>query len=149
MEISFKRGEREMDKNKIVEILNKALAEEITALLQYIQHHYLYKGSNAQSVRELFKKLSFTEMDHAYKLGERIAALGGMPTTKPDPLKVPKKSIEMIKVNLQDERDAIGNFRKWIKVVDGEGDYTSRNMLEDILADEEEHVAELEALFGD
>ncbi|MFQ5863064.1 MAG: bacterioferritin [Candidatus Brocadiales bacterium] len=138
-----------MNKKKIVEILNKALTEEITALLQYIQHHYLYKGSNAQSVKELLKKQSFTEMDHAYKLGERIAALGGMPTTRPNPLKVPKKSIEMIKVNLQDERDAIGDLRKWIKVLDKEGDYTSRNMLEGILADEEEHVAELEALLGD
>lgn len=137
-----------MNKKKIVEILNKALTEELTALLQYIQHHYLYKGPNAQSVKEFLKKLSFTEMDHAYKLGERIAALGGMPTTKPDPLKVPKKSVDMIKANLQDERDAIENFREWIKVLDKEGDYTSRNMLEDILADEEEHAAELEALLG-
>ena len=138
-----------MNNKKIVEILNKALAEEITALLQYIQHHYLYKGANAQSVKELFKKLSFTEMDHAYKLGERIAALGGMPTTKPNAPKVPKKSIEMINVDLQDERDAVVAYREWIKVVDKEGDVTSRNILEGILADEEGHIAELESLLGD
>ena len=138
-----------MNNKKIVEILNKALAEEITALLQYIQHHYLYQGANAQSVKELFKKLSFTEMDHAYKLGERIAALGGMPTTKPNAPKVPKKSIEMINVDLQDERDAVVAYREWIKVVDKEGDVTSRNILEGILADEEGHVAGLEALLGD
>ncbi len=138
-----------MDKKKIVGILNEALTEEITALLQYIQHHYLYKGSNAISVKELFKKLSFTEMDHAYKLGERIAALGGMPTTKPNPPNVPKKSVDMIKINLQDEKDAVVAYKGWIKAVDGEGDYTSRNILEDLLADEEEHVAELEALLGD
>ncbi|HHT9134381.1 MAG TPA: ferritin-like domain-containing protein [Candidatus Avalokitesvara rifleensis] len=138
-----------MNNKKIVEILNKALTEEITALLQYIQHHYLYKGANAQSVKELFKKLSFTEMDHAYKLGERIAALGGMPTTKPNAPKVPKKSIEMINVDLQDERDAVVAYREWIKVVDKEGDVTSRNILEGILADEEGHIAELESLLGD
>jgi bacterioferritin len=138
-----------MNNKKIVEILNKALAEEITALLQYIQHHYLYKGANAQSVRELFKKLSFTEMDHAYKLGERIVALGGMPTTKPDRIEVPEKSIDMIKVNLQVEYNAAEDFRKWIKELDKEGDVTSRNILEGILADEEGHIAELESLLGD
>jgi len=88
-------------------------------------------------------------MDHAYKLGERIAALGGMPTTKPNAPKVPKKSIEMINVDLQDERDAVVAYREWIKVVDKEGDVTSRNILEGILADEEGHVAGLEALLGD
>ncbi len=138
-----------MDNKKIIEVLNKALTEEITALMQYIQHHYLYKGSNAISVRELFKKLSFKEMDHAYALGERIATLGGMPTTRPNPPNVPKKSVDMIKVNLQDEKDAIVAYKEWIKAVDGEGDHTSRNILEDLLADEEEHAAELEALLGD
>ncbi|MEK7368703.1 MAG: ferritin-like domain-containing protein, partial [Planctomycetota bacterium] len=95
------------------------------------------------------KKLSFTEMDHAYKLGERIVALGGMPTTKPDRIEVPEKSIDMIKVNLQVEYNAAEDFRKWIKELDKEGDVTSRNILEGILADEEGHIAELESLLGD
>ncbi len=138
-----------MDNKKIIDILNKALTEEMTALVQYMQHHYLYKGSNAECVKELLKKLSFTEMDHAYKLGERIAALGGMPTTKPNPPEVPKKGVDMIKVNLKAEQDAVVSYREWIKVVDAEGDPTSRNILEDFLADEEEHVAGLEALLGD
>jgi bacterioferritin len=138
-----------MDKKKIIGILNEALAEEITALTQYFQHHYLYKGSNAIEVRGLFKKLSLKEMDHAYMLGDRVAALGGMPTTRPNPLKVPEKSLDMIKVNLQDEKDAVVAYKEWIKVVDEEDDYTSRNILEDLLADEEEHAAELEALLGD
>ncbi len=136
-----------MDKKKSIDILNKALAEELTALTQYFQHHYLYKGPNAIEVRELFKKLSYKEMDHAYKLGERVAALDGMPTTKPNPLKVPEKSLDMIKVNLQDEKDAVVAYKELIKALE-EDDYTSRNILEDILADEEEHVAELEALLG-
>ncbi len=138
-----------MDKKRIIETLNKALTEEITALLQYFQHHYLYKGPNAISVKALFKKLSFKEMDHAYMLGERIAALGGIPTTKPDRIEVPEKSIDMIKANVGVEDGAIVDFKKWIKVLDEEGDITSRNMLEGILADEEEHIAELRSLLGD
>lgn len=138
-----------MDKKRIIETLNKALTEEITALLQYFQHHYLYKGPNAISVKALFKTLSFKEMEHAYMLGERIAALGGIPTTKPDRIEVPEKSIDMIKANVNVEDGAIVDFKKWIKILDEEGDITSRNMLEGILADEEEHIAELRSLLGD
>ncbi len=137
-----------MDNKKSIDILNKAMAEEITALTQYFQHHYLYKGSNAIPVRELFKKISYKEMDHAYMLGRRIASLGGMPTTKPNPLKVPEKSLDMIKVNLQDEKDSVVAYKELIKALEEEDDYTSRNIMEDLLADEEEHVAELEALLG-
>ena len=137
-----------MDKKKVIEILNKALTEELGALIQYMQHHYLYEGSNFVCVSELMKEFSMTEMDHAYKLGERIAMLDGIPTTKPGAIKVPKKSIDMLKVNLQDELAAIENYRKWIQEVANLGDPVSRLMLEKILGDEEEHAHELEMLLA-
>ncbi|HHT9118728.1 MAG TPA: ferritin-like domain-containing protein [Candidatus Hypogeohydataceae bacterium YC38] len=135
-----------MAKDKVIEVLNKALTEELTALLQYMQHHYLYQGANSPSVRDLLKKVSMTEMKHAYVLGERVAALGGMPTTKPEPIKVPKKSIDMIKADLEDEIKAVEDYKKWIKEVSE--DPVSRLMLEKILGDEEEHVTDLQALLG-
>ena len=137
-----------MDKKKIIEILNKALSEEIGALIQYMQHHYLYEGANVVCVSELMKEFSMTEMDHAYKLGERIATLDGIPTTKPGEIKVPKKSIDMLKANLQDELDAIENYRRWVKEVDALGDPVTRLMLEKILGDEEEHAHELGMLLA-
>ncbi len=134
------------NKKKIITILNEALTEELGALIQYMQHHYLYKGANYISVGELLKKISMVEMDHAYDLGERIAMLDGMPTTKPGPIKIPQKSIEMIKVNLEDELVAIESYRKWIKEVAALDDPVTRRMLESILADEEEHAHQLEML---
>ncbi len=138
-----------MDKKKIVEILNKALTEELGALIQYMQHHYLYQGANKVCVSELMKKFSMTEMDHAYKLGERIAMLDGIPTTKPGEIKVPKKSVDMLKVDLKDELAAIENYKKWIKEVADLGDPVSRLMLEKILGDEEEHAHELEMILAE
>ncbi|HHT9120508.1 MAG TPA: ferritin-like domain-containing protein [Candidatus Hypogeohydataceae bacterium YC41] len=138
-----------MDKKKIIEILNKALTEEMGALIQYMQHHYLYQGPNYVCVGELLKKISMVEMDHAYKLGERIAMLEGIPTTKPGEIKVPKKSIDMLKVNLEDELAAIENYRKWIEEVDALGDPVTRLMLEKILGDEEEHAHQLEMLLAE
>jgi bacterioferritin len=130
-----------MDKEKVIEILNKVRTEELTAVMQYLQHHYLAKGINSPEVSEIFKKLSIVEMKHAYALAERITALGGIPTTKIEKLNVPEKLEDMIKENYEVEKVAIGDFKGYIKEVSE--DSTTRRMLEGILADEEEHLAEL------
>ncbi|ODS31663.1 MAG: bacterioferritin [Candidatus Scalindua rubra] len=136
-----------MDKEKIIEILNKVRVEELTAIMQYLQHHYRAKGINSPGVSEIFKKISITEMKHAYIVAERITALGGMPTTKIDKINVPEKLEDMIKENYEVEKVAIEDFKKCIKEVSE--DITTRRMLEDILADEEEHLDELGKLLED
>lgn len=136
-----------MDKEKVIGILNKALTEELGALMQYMQHHYLYEGANSPCVRDMMKKFSMNEMDHAYKLGERIAILGGIPTVKPGTVKVPPKSIDMLKADLEDELAAIENYRKWIKEVAPE-DPVSRLIMEEILEDEEEHAHDLKMVLA-
>jgi bacterioferritin len=130
-----------MDKEKIIEILNKARTEELTAIMQYLQHHYLAKGINSPSVSELFKAISITEMKHAYSIAERITALGGIPTMKIDKVNVPEKLEDMIRENYEVEKGAIEDFKRYIREVSE--DVTTRRMLEDILADEEEHLDEL------
>ena len=136
-----------MDKEKIIEVLNKARVEELTAIMQYLQHHYLAKGINSPAVSEIFKKISITEMKHAYMLAERITALGGIPTMKIDKVNVPEKLEDMIKENYEVEKGAIEDFKQYIKEVSE--DTTTRRMLEDILADEEEHLDELGKLLED
>jgi bacterioferritin len=130
-----------MDKEKIIEILNKARTEELTAIMQYLQHHYLAKGINSPGVSELFKAISITEMKHAYSIAERITALGGIPTMKIDKVNVPEKLEDMIRENYEVEKGAIEDFKRYIREVSE--DVTTRRMLEDILADEEEHLDEL------
>ena len=109
--------------------------------MQYSQHHYLAKGINSPVVSEIFKKLSMVEMKHAYAIAERITALGGAPTMKIDQVDVPEKLEDMIRVNYKVEKGAIKAFKGYIK--DVSDDPTTRRMLEDILADEEDHLNEL------
>lgn len=136
-----------MENKKIIEILNKIRVEELTAIMQYSQHHYLAKGINSPVVSEIFKKLSIVEMKHAYALAERITALGGIPTMKIDKVDVPEKLEDMIRVNSEVERDAIEAFKGYIKKVSD--DPTTRRILEGILADEEEHLDVLSKLLED
>jgi len=133
-----------MDRAKIIETLNNAIMEELTAIFQYLQHHYLAKGLESPSVSQLFKELSIEEMKHAYDLSERVVALGGIPTIKVNPIKVPQKLMDMIRQNRDDEIRAVELYRKYIKDVGD--DVVTRRMLEEILADEEEFLAKLEAL---
>ncbi len=136
-----------MDKEKIIKVLNEVRVEELTAVMQYLQHHYRAKGINSPTVSEIFKKLSIVEMKHAYAVAERITALGGIPTTKIDKIKVPEKLEDMIKENYEVEKVAIEDFKKYIGEVSE--DITSRRLLEDILGDEEEHLNELGTLLED
>lgn len=136
-----------MDNKKIIEILNKVRTEELTAIMQYMQHHYLAKGISSQVVGELFKSISLVEMQHAYILAGRITALGGVPTTKIDKIEVPDKLEDMIKENYKVEEKAIEDFKGFIKEVSE--DTTTRKMLEEILADEEDHLDQLGKLLED
>jgi bacterioferritin len=79
-------------------------------------------------------------MKHAERLAERLDYLNGVPTTAPEPIFVGGSLIEMLRQDEQDEEDAIELYKEAIQVAAKEGDYTTRRMLEEILADEETHI---------
>ncbi len=137
-----------MDVKEIIKMLNEDRAYELQALSHYMMHHYLASGPESPPVADLMKDQSIDEMKHAEKLGERIVALGGDPVSKPVPIKGPVKGLEaQIKAALGEEIEAIGRYKGHIKALqEGSEDYTTRRMLEDILAEEEEHKQNLENL---
>lgn len=137
-----------MDVKKIVEMLNEDRAYELQAIAHYMMHHYLAGGPESPPVADLMKDQSIDEMKHAERLAERIVALGGDPTAKPISIKEPVKGLEaQIRAALGEEIEAIGRYKRHIKTLqEGSEDYTTRRMLEDILAEEEEHKQNLENL---
>jgi bacterioferritin len=78
-------------------------------------------------------------MKHAEEIAERLDYLGGVPTTKPEPIKVGKNAQEMIKINKKAEEDAIVLYREIIALAEKEGDTVTVSLFTDILAEEEEH----------
>ena len=70
-----------MSRLKIIEALNKDISDELAAIIQYMQHHYMAEGMESVAVIDLFKKASIDEMKHAEILSERVTYLGGEPTT--------------------------------------------------------------------
>jgi len=128
-----------MASEKLMELLNKGIARELQVSIQYMWQHVLAKGVESAAVEDIFKKIAITEMKHAEEIAERLAYLGGTPTTKPDPIFVDGSLREMLQRDVKAEEEAIALYKQAIKVANEEGDVTTRRLFEEILSQEEGH----------
>src|SRR3989337_2752668 len=125
---------------KLLDFLNNGIARELQVSIQYMWQHVQVSGVDGAVVEGVFREIAVAEMKHAEKLAERLNYLNGVPTTKPDPIFVGGSLIEMLKQDEQNEEQAITLYKQAIQVAAQEGDYTTRRMLEEILAEEEDHI---------
>ncbi|WP_290902384.1 ferritin-like domain-containing protein [Ferroglobus sp.] len=128
-----------MVSEKLKNLLNEAIAREIQVSIQYLWQHVLAKGFEGETVKGKLKEIAITEMKHAEAIAERLAYLGGTPTTKPNPITIGNTVREMIEIDKGEEEKAIELYKEIIKVAREEGDITTAKLFEEILADEEEH----------
>jgi bacterioferritin len=159
-----RRARRHIEKGAVIEnykadletsirVLNEALATEIVCVLRYKRHHYMASGIHAQSVAAEFLEHAKEEQGHADRIAERIIQLNGAPNFSPDGLLMRSHSeyvegetlIDMIKEDLVAERIAIESYSEIIRYF-GDKDPTSRRLLEEILANEEEHAEDMKTL---
>ena len=137
----------------VIRLLNEALATEIICVLRYKRHYFMASGINSLSVKGEFLQHATEEQVHADQLAERIVQLGGEPNFSPEGMLSRSHSeyvegdslVEMITEDLVAERIAIDSYREMITYV-GTDDPTTCNLLEGILAQEEEHAEDLASL---
>jgi len=138
------------DRNRVIEVLNEALATEIVCVLRYKRHYYMAQGINAEAVAAEFLEHANEEQQHADWIAARITQLQGAPNFNPDGLTsrshaeyVEGNNLqEMIREDLIAERIAIESYSEIIRWL-GTDDPTTRNLMEDILKAEEEHADDL------
>lgn len=139
-----------VDRDTAIRLLNEALATEIVCVLRYKHHYFAAAGIHSEAVKQEFLEHANDEQQHADEIAERITELGGDPNFSPEGMLTRSHSeyvpgetlIEMIKEDLVAERIAIDSYSEMIRFF-GDGDPTSRRMLEGILAKEEEHATDL------
>ncbi len=131
---------------ELLDAMNEALSEELASIIQYLYHHIQTRGLHSAAIGEVFKELSMVEMQHAYKLVERIDLLGGQPTTAIGPIRLGGDLKEMLEDNLKAEYEAIEQYKRLVALAAKENDPVSRRLMEDILGDTEEHADKLENL---
>lgn len=141
------------DRESVIKLLNEALATEIVCVLRYKRHYFMAVGIHADPVAAEFLEHANEELQHADLIAERIVQLRGEPDFSPDGLSLRSHAEyvegdslkEMIKEDLVAERVAIESYREMVAYI-AEKDPTTRRMLEEILASEEEHADDLASL---
>ena len=138
------------DRKVVIEKLNEALATEWVCVLRYYRHYFMADGMLSDAVKAEFLEHAQQEQAHANMIAERIVQLGGEPDLNPDTLtkrshaeyKPGTDLRDMVKEDLIAERIAIDSYRELIDYI-GDKDTTTKRMLMEILAQEEEHADDM------
>ena len=129
----------------LIDALNRALSLELGAVIQYTQHSFLVTGIEREVYRKYFRKQGEESQEHAITLGDKIVALGGVPTVEPAMIRQSTELIEMLRQDLEMEREALAAYMTaWAAC--GDDELPTRFQLEERIYNEKLHVEELEKL---
>jgi bacterioferritin len=143
------------DREAVISMLNAALATELLCVLRYKRHYFTVSGPNTGHIKAEFLEHAQQEQDHADRIAERIVQLNGSPNFNPATL-TQRSHAEyddsedvqaMVRADLIAERVAIESYRQMIQAI-GDKDPTTKLMLTEILATEEEHADDMSDLLA-
>lgn len=134
-----------MASEELIGYLNKAMSLELSGVIQYSQHSYLVTGSDREVFKDFFRDQAEEAQKHANFLGDKIVSIGGVPTVEPAMIRQSVDLKEMLKQDLELEREALAAYMEAWNAC-GEEDLPTKFWLEGQVAEEQLHVEELEKL---
>lgn len=135
-------------KEQLIELLNKDLGLEYTAMVQYIQHQGVLKGAMYMSIAKELAVHAQEELQHALTLAGQIDYLGGVPLVDVPAAKISDDNVTMLQQDLDGENDAIARYIARIGQAEELNLYHLAHQLRNILAVEQEHAMDLEQALG-
>lgn len=144
-----------MAKEEIIEMMNQALKMEHQAFVQYLSHAELVNGNNAEAIISRLKEIAEDEKEHQDMFREMIGSyLGGVPSKEMKEAKDAETTEEILKVNLEDEKEAVEFYEKILEKINEEKDnlpyqfWMLEHEMRHVIIDEQEHTEELRTLLG-
>jgi bacterioferritin len=137
-----------VDRKQLIELLNDDLAREYQAIIAYTVYSQVLKGAQFMNIAKELEVHAGEELAHALKIASQIDYLGGMPTVTPKPVKTSEKAEDMLRFDLENEKETIANYRTRIRQADALGEYALSEVLREIIVQEQEHLTDLATALG-
>jgi len=138
-----------LTKKKLIDLLNEDLQREFQAVIAYVNYSQTLKGAQYMNIAGELEVHAKEELAHALKLSYWIDFLGGMPAVTAKTVKTSSKSTDMLRFDLENEKETIRNYRRRVKQADSLDQYALSEDLREILRDESDHLNALATALGE
>jgi bacterioferritin len=142
------KDETKITRHRMIELLNEDLAREYQAIIAYTIYSQTLKGAEYNHIAQELEKHAGEELSHALQIAKQIDYFNGNPTNKPKDVKVSGKPKEMLRFDLENERQTLINYRQRIRQADAMGEFALGEVLREIIAQEQEHLQDLADALG-
>jgi bacterioferritin len=140
--------ETNITREKLVDALNGDLSREYQAIIAYVNYSQVLKGAAYMNIAGELAVHAKEELDHALQIANHIDYLGGMPSVTPKPVKTSEKAEEMLRFDLENEKETIRQYRRRVKQADALNEFSIAEGLRSILVQEQDHLISLATALG-
>jgi bacterioferritin len=144
--VATKNGK--MNREKLIDALNEDLSREYQAIISYVNYSQVLKGAAYMNIADELAVHATEELSHALQVANHIDYLGGMPAVTPKPVKTSEKAEEMLRFDLENEKETIRQYRRRIKQADELNEFAITESLRNILVQEQDHLIALATALG-
>src|SRR5450631_2027933 len=137
-----------MTREKLIDALNEDLSREYQAIIAYVNYSTVLKGAAYMNIADELAVHAKEELSHALKISNHVDYLGGMPSVTPKPVKTSEKAEEMLRFDLENEKETIRQYRRRVRQADELNEFAIAESLRGILMEEQDHLIALATALG-
>jgi bacterioferritin len=138
----------EISRDELIKLLNEDLSREYQAIIAYVIYSQTIKGAAFNHIANELELHAAEELSHALQIAKQIDYLNGTPTRTPKEVKISDKAEEMLRFDLDNEKETIRNYRERIRQADALGEFALGEVLRKIIAQEQDHLIDLADALG-
>ena len=144
----YTKSEWDITREQMIQLLNEDLAGEYQAIIAYTVYSQTLKGAAYTDIARELEVHAGEELAHAIMIAKQIDYLGGMPGVTPKPVKTTSDPVEMLRTDLENERETVARYRERIRQAEAMGEFALSATLRAIIVQEQEHEIDLAAALG-
>ncbi len=137
-----------INRKKLIELLNEDLSREYQAIIAYVNYSQVLKGAAYMNIAGELEVHANEELQHALAVANHIDYLGGMPSVVPKPVKTSEKAEDMLRFDLENEKETIRQYRRRVRQCDALDEFALGESIRKILLDEQDHLIALATALG-